>query len=298
MQDLSDGAFDETMQGDKSFRKFLDHHSDLVIVEQEGSTLYARRTGSAPNNHPTVEGKQLSPEEALALLQTAISELLIDQSRVRASLLKQRMQELSNGSFDEDRLGYETFREFLDHYPELIQVQQKGTTLLVHRPENFVEPEELHLLYRSSLKKRGLRVVPSEYRLQILKDTITLLEHHRKLEWRQLVNQLVDYYVRNGREEISKSYVNDVLRVARRAMVVGVDNGRSLAKAPVYLRINGQRAFQDAVIRCDVTYLKEMQNLVDPFDLEQASVALYESVGHVRYLKVLLSRFSENGQSV
>jgi hypothetical protein len=297
MQDLSEGTFDESLQGDKSFRKFLDHYSDLVLVEQEGSTLYARRVDNPVSDQPAVEDKPLSEEEALVLLQTAVSELLVDQSKVRASLLKQRMQELSNGSLDEDRLGYETFREFLAQYPELIQVQQKGTTLLVHRPENYIEPEELYLLYRSSLKKRGLRVVPSEIRLQILKDTITLLEHQPRMEWRQLVNQLVDYYVRSGREEISKSYVNDVLRVARRAMVVGVDNGRSLAKAPVYLRINGQRAFQDAVIRCDVTYLKEMQDLVDPFDLEQASVALYENVGHVRYLKVLLSRFSENGQS-
>jgi hypothetical protein len=297
MQDLSDSAFDETMQGDKSFRKFLDHYGDLVLVEQEGSTLYARRTGSETSNQPAVTEKHLSSEEALTLLQAAISELLIDQSRVRASLLKQRMQELSNGTFDEGRLGYDTYREFLAHYPDLIQVQQKGTTLLVHRPKNHIEPEQLHLLYRSSLKKRGLRVVPSEIRLQILKDMITLLEHHPKLEWRQLVNQLVAYYVRIGREDISKSYVNDVLRVARRAMVVGVDNGKSLAKAPVYLRINGQRAFQDAVIRCDVTYLKEIQNLADPFDLEQASVALYESVDHTRYLKVLLSRFSENGQN-
>ena len=298
MQDLSEGAFDETMQGDKSFRKFLDHYHDLVLVEQEGSTLYARRADSSSVNHPAAEVKPLSENEALALLQTAVSELLVDQSKVRASLLKQRMQELSNGSFDEEGLGYETFREFLAQHPELIQVQQKGTTLLVHRPENYIEPEELYLQYRSSLKKRGLRVVPSEIRLQILKDTITLLQHRPKIEWRQLVNQLVDYYVRSGREEISKSYVNDVLRVARRAMVVGVDNGRSLARAPVYLKINGQRAFQDAVIRCDVTYLKEMQDLTDPFNLEQASVALYENVGHVRYLKVLLSRFSENGQRI
>lgn len=297
MQDLSDGAFDETMQGDKTFRKFLDHHRELVLVEQEGSTLYARKAGDKGVKLSTNKDMYLTSDEALSLLQAAMSELLVDHSRVRASLLKQRMQELSNGAFDEERLGHDSFREFLAHYPEQIQVQQKGTTLLVHRPENYIEPDQLHLLYRSTLKKRGLRVVPSEIRLQILKDTITLLKHYPKLEWRQLVDHLVAYYVRNGREDISKSFVNDVLRVARRAMVVGVDNGRSLAKAPVYLRINGQRIFQDAVIRCDVTYLREIQSMADSFDLEQASVALYESVGHARYLKVLLSRYSENGQN-
>jgi hypothetical protein len=60
--------------------------------------------------------------------------------------------------------------------------------------------------------------------------------------------------------------------------------------------MSGSRMFQDAVMFFDVTYLKEIQSLDTPFDLEEAAVALYDSVGHTRYLKVILNRFSGNGQ--
>ncbi len=69
-----------------------------------------------------------------------------------------------------------------------------------------------------------------------------------------------------------------------------------MATAAVMLRITGDRALQEAVIKCDLVYLKEIQSLEDPFDLDQASIALYEDIGHSRYLKVILSRFSNNEQ--
>lgn len=296
MQDLSNGSFDETLQGDKSYRKFLDRHRDLVAIDQEGSTIYVLRAGSGTTSAPSAEPKQLTNTEAKSLMETAMAELLVDQNRVRASLLKQRMQELSDGSFDESYLGDASFRQFLERYPTLVQAQQKGTTLLISRPDNYIEQGELHLLYRSNLKKRGLRVVPSDIRLQILKDLITLLQHRPQHEWRQIVNHLAAYYQRSGQHEISKSYVNDVLRVARRAEVIEVQNGGSLATAAVTLQLDGARVFQEAVIQCDLTYLRELQNLDEPFNLEQASIALYENAGHVRYLKVILNRYSNNGQ--
>jgi hypothetical protein len=49
-------------------------------------------------------------------------------------------------------------------------------------------------------------------------------------------------------------------------------------------------------MRFDHTFLKEIQSLSSPFELEEAAVALYDSVGHTRYLKVILHRYSENGQ--
>ncbi len=297
MQDLSNGDFDETLQGDKSFRKFLDRHRDLVAIEQEGSTLYVGQGhGSAlPVAEPTA--RYVSANEARDLLQAALDDLMVDQIRVRASLLKQRMQELSDGAFDEERIGDQNFRQFLERYPALIQVQQKGTTLYVLRPDSFVEPEDLNLHYRSALKKKGLRVVPSATRLQILQDIVTLLKNRPQTEWRQLVNQLAAYYQRAGKQDISKSFVNDVLRVARRAEVISVANGGNLANAAVTLRVSGDRAFQDAVILCDVTYLREIQNLDLAFNLDQVSIALYESVSHARYLKVILNRFPENGKT-
>lgn len=296
MQDLSNGSFDETLQGDKSYRKFLDRHQDLVDIDQEGSTIYVLRAGSETTSLPSSELKQLTNTEAKTLLESALADLLVDQNRVRASLLKQRMQELSDGSFDESYLGDDSFRQFLERYPTLVQAQQKGTTLLISRPENYTEPEELHLVYRSSLKKRGLRVVPSDIRLMVLKDLVTLLQHRPHLEWRQIVNHLAAYYQRAGQHEISKSYVNDILRLARRAEVIGVQNGGSLATAAVTLRLTGDRVFQETVVKCDLTCLHELQNLDEPFNLEQASIALYENASHARYLKVILNRFSNNGQ--
>ena len=296
MQDLSNGSFDETLQGDKSYRKFLDRHQDLVDIDQEGSTIYVLRAGSETTSLPSSELKQLTNTEAKTLLESALADLLVDQNRVRASLLKQRMQELSDGSFDESYLGDDSFRQFLERYPTLVQAQQKGTTLLISRPENYTEPEELHLVYRSSLKKRGLRVVPSDIRLMVLKDLVTLLQHRPHLEWRQIVNHLAVYYQRAGQHEISKSYVNDILRLARRAEVIGVQNGGSLATAAVTLRLTGDRVFQETVVKCDLTCLHELQNLDEPFNLEQASIALYENASHARYLKVILNRFSNNGQ--
>ncbi len=296
MQDLSDGVFEETFQGDKTFRKFLDRYKDMVTVNQEGSTLYVRLAGSDGSALKTSSSEQLTAAEGKALLEAALDDLLVDQSRVRASLLKQRMQELSQNTFDESHLGDTSFRHYLERYPTLVQVQQKGTTLMVQRSVNFIEHEELHTHYRSELKKKGLRVVPSEARLLILRDIVSLLKHRPQMEWRQMVNHLGAYYLRLGQQDISKSYVNDVLRVARRAEVINVQNGGSLAKAAVSLQLEGERAFQDAVINCDLIYLQEIQNLETQFDLEQASIALYEDAGHVRYLKVILSRFSNNGR--
>ncbi len=296
MQELSDGAFDEGLQGDKTFRKFLDRHQGLVGVVQEGSTLYVCRAGQ-DGQPATIAGDDgLSEAEAGALISQALDDLLVDQSRVRASLLKQKMQQMSQGAFDELALGADSFRQFLERYPALVQIQQRGTTLLVQRPDDYVRPEELHLLYRSSLKKRGLRVVPSEVRLMVLKDLIGLLHHRQQLQWRQIVDRLATYYQGAGRADVSKSYVNDVMRLARRAHVLDVRNGNSLAKAPVSLRLTGERLFQEAVIKCDATYLQEIRAMDNAFDLDQASIALYESVGHTRYLQVILNRYVDNGQ--
>ena len=297
MQELSGGAFDETLQGDRSFRRFLDRYRALVVVGQEGSTLYARRADLSSAPLPEAAERKLSPEKEASLLQRALDDLLAKQERARASLLKQRMQELTNGAFDEVHQGDATFRQFLERYPAVVGLQQKGTTLLVQRPEIGDEPAELYARYRSALKKRGLRVIPAEERLLILKDVIAVLQRHSQVPWRQLVDHLFAHYKSNGRTVISKSYVNDVLRLARRADVLGVQNGGSLATSPVYLQIDGQRAFQDAVIRCDATYLKEIQGLNEPFGLEQAAIALYDSEGHARYLKVVLGRYADNGQS-
>lgn len=296
MQDQSDGAFDETHQRDKNFRKFLDRYRDIVHVEQEGSTLYVSHASDTEVDLPESTSQQLTPEGIEMLLSAALDDLLVDQTRVRASLLKQQMQDLSDGAFDETQQGFESFRAFLEQYPKLIRIQQKGTTLLVYRPDDYISADELYLHYRSLLKKQGLRVVPSSIRLLVLKDLIALLQHQPKAQWQQVVEYLANYYLNGGQESVSKSYINDVLRIARRAEVIGVANGGSLSHAPVTLTVAGDRVFQDAVIRCDVTYLREIQSEQSPIDMKEAAKALYENEGHARYLKVILSRYAENGQ--
>jgi hypothetical protein len=70
-----------------------------------------------------------------------------------------------------------------------------------------------------------------------------------------------------------------------------------LATSPVYLLMSGERLFQEAIMRLDLTFLKEIQSFNFPFELEEAAVALYDSVGHKRYLKVIMKRFADNGQN-
>ncbi|MFN2189833.1 MAG: NYN domain-containing protein [Candidatus Promineifilaceae bacterium] len=297
MQELSEGAFDETIQGDKNFRKFLSRYRDIAKVEQEGSTLYVSEAAAVEADAIGKSTQQLSDLDVEELLIESLDELLIDQNRIRASLLKQQMQELSHGVFDETNMGCDSFRVFLERFPKLIQIQQKGTTLLVYRPDDYVSPDELYLHYRSLLKKQGLRVVPSSVRLAILKDLIALLQRQSVVQWRLIVEKLAAYYLENGQEDISKSYINDVLRVARRGSVIDVANGGSLAQAAVKLSIGGDRLFQESVILCDVTYLKEISALSDPIDMNEAAKALYDDVGHARYLSLILNRYSSDGNT-
>ncbi len=50
-------------------------------------------------------------------------------------------------------------------------------------------------------------------------------------------------------------------------------------------------------MKCDLTYLGEIKKQNDLFDLEQASLALYDDIEHVRYLQVLLKRDVVSGLS-
>jgi hypothetical protein len=296
MCDLSGGAFDETQQGDKNFRQFLGRYQHVVRTEQEGSTLYVGNAGKLETVGSSSGVGSMKQVDAKLLLQTAVSDLLSDQPRVRASLLKQHMQALSNGQFDDLHLGAKSFRRFLENHSSVVQIQQKGTTLLVSRSDGAFETGDLHLRYRSALKSKGLRVIPSVARLRIVGDIVHLLSHQTKTEWRQLINHLVSKYRTNDNNPISRSYVNDILRVSRRAGVVRVQNGGSLATASVQLHIDGNRLFQDAVMQIDATYLREIESLDYPFNLEEAAIALYETADRARYLNVILSRISQNSQ--
>jgi uncharacterized LabA/DUF88 family protein len=299
--ELSDGGFSDDQQGSKTFRQFLTQYPHLLQIENEGSTLYVAPVAAKVGREtaalaPTAAGQPLPESEVADLLERVLAELLTDQPRPRASLVKQRLQELSQGAFDESVQGYASFRHFLEQYPHLIALQQTGSTLFVTRPQQSTPQAELHLHYRAYLKKQGLRVVPSEIRLQVLKDIIVLLKEKGQVEWQEIVTRLATYYQTRTGIPISKSFINDVLRVAQRADVISIADNMPWSSAPVRLRLTGDRIFQNAVMRCDAAYLDCLQSSPVPFDLETAALALYDAPAQVRYLQVVLHQGSRNGR--
>jgi uncharacterized LabA/DUF88 family protein len=125
--------------------------------------------------------KDISAEEELdesqvrELLMRALDDLFQpDVEVVQASVLRQRMSELSNHVFDRTNYGDGSFRQFLSNYPEAVSIKHEDTTTYVYRPEPAeVDSHPLHLKYRTGLKKQRLRIVlPADVRLLIIKDMI------------------------------------------------------------------------------------------------------------------------------
>jgi uncharacterized LabA/DUF88 family protein len=227
------------------------------------------------------------------LLAHAIEQLLPDEStRVRASVLKQHMVDRSKGAFDKSHYGTDSFTKFLARYPHLITLIQEDTTTYVCRPPKEKQTSSLHQLYRSGLKKQRFRVIPAPERLTILKDLIHCLDEMGETRWRVLIDVLSDKYVQEEKE-ISKNMVNAVLLVARQGEVVRTLKGKSLASAPVMLAVTGEKRFQEAVVRCDAAYLRQILELQEPFDITEASIALYDSVERVRYLQMVMDKWME-----
>jgi uncharacterized protein (TIGR00288 family) len=284
LRELSDGAFDESQQGDKSFRKFLERHARLVGLESEGTNLYVTRS--------VVPEKNLSPEELLA---RGLAAVLKGQSEARASLLKQVMSELSDGRFSETELGYDSFRAFLEAHPDRVVLQQHDSTLFVARPgKSDAAPDAPHLLYRRELKKQGLRVIPAEMRLALLNELTTLLSGRSdNIRWQELLDELKGRYERTQPDPISKSMVNDLLRLAQRANLIDAPVVGALAISPVYWRLNSERPFQEAVMLSDMTYLRGLMEAGFTLDLDEAALALYDDPGRSRYLKVIAKRLGQ-----
>ena len=87
--------------------------------------------------------------------------------------------------------------------------------------------------------------------------------------------------------------INSMLLLARQADVVHTLKGKSLSTAPVTLYLTGPKIFQEAVTRCDAVYLQAILELPEPFDMEEAALALFYNAGHVPYLKQVLARFGK-----
>jgi uncharacterized LabA/DUF88 family protein len=233
---------------------------------------------------------ELTDSQVEALLSETLDALLKKEDRVRASVLKQHMTESSNGTFDKTPCADGSFRKFLMRYPDLVEVQQEGSTIYVRQPRNQQPLRALHLRYRTGLKKQRLRIVPSSVRFRVLKDLINTLQDKPEVGWRQLIDMLAQRY-NNGHKEISKNAINSVMLAARQAEVIHTLKGRSLSTAPVLLQLEGEKLFQQAVLRCDAVYLRQILDLPEPFELEEAAMALYDAPEYARYLKGVMNNW-------
>lgn len=230
--------------------------------------------------------------------------------RVQASVFREYVQTVSDGAFGRSAQGKGGFSKLLESFPSLIHLEREGTTLFVTpiqsksrvasaAPVASIAPapptDDLYLVYRSALKKRGLRVVLPRSRTLVLRDAIHALAYSSTVvTWSSLTQRLVDHY-RAHNNNMSRSAINDVLRVARRAGVFDVPDvdGQSLGTSPVILKVSGEKALQEAVMLCDYAYMKELQSMKGvAFEFDQVSMALYESREHAPYLRQVLTRYS------
>jgi hypothetical protein len=202
---------------------------------------------------------------------------------------------LSGGLFNHQHYGGGSFSKFLARFSHLVSVQQTGTTTYISQTNAAPMRSGLYKAYRSALKKEKLRVVAAEARFPILSNIVSILQSQNTLVWRSLIDEVFERSANNGRE-ISKNMVNAVLLVAREARVIRTLKGSTLSTAPVLLVLESEseKPFREAVIRCDVAYLRAIRALPEPFDLEQAALALYDNVNAAIYLeRYVLPRLAE-----
>lgn len=228
----------------------------------------------------------LSDAQLEKLVQTALTEVLgnNEAGSVQASVVKEKMMDLSSGLFNNQHYGETSFSKFLSRFTHLLSIERVETTTFVRRADVRPAPSDLYKTYRSALKKEKLRIVAAEERLPILKSIVATLQRKESYLWRSLINEVFQQRNRNGRQ-VSKNMVNAVLLVAREAQVVRTLKGSSLSTAPVLLAVNDDKAFQEAVLRCDAAYLNAIRKLPEPFDLRQAALALYDRPESAAYLE-------------
>ena len=242
-----------------------------------------------------VPAPQLTDAQVEDLLSRSLNQLLANEERIRASVLRQHMSEASKGVFDKSHYAEGSFRKFLEKYPHMARVEQVETTIYVTLPEKEEKADvPLHILYRRELKKQRLRVIKREMRFTILKDMIRHLAIEDQVRWRELIDVMAEEYKSDGKN-ISKNAINAVMLLARRAQVIDTLKAKSLSTAPVLLRVKGAKAVQDAIMRTDAVYVKEILAFADSFDEAEAAVALYYDPQFARYLKTIIKNFERLG---
>lgn len=240
--------------------------------------------------------QELTDVQVEELLQEAVTALLEEETQVRASVVRQRLSDLSNGLFDKSLYAEGSFRKFLEKYPHLVEIKQVNTTVYVCQPQKPEQQRPLHERYRSKLKKLRLRIVPFEQRFPVLKGMLTHLQQNDQMRWRELIDLMAAQYASQNKD-ISKNTINAVFLVARQAGIIHTLKGKSLSTAVVSLDLKEKNGLQEAVMRCDATYLQAILDLNESFDLEQAAEALYYPTKHLPYLKVVMNKYIKQNQS-
>ena len=235
---------------------------------------------------PEMTGAKI--EEILAV---AVERQLSHKNQVRISILRQEMTELSGGAFDKTHYSG-SFSKWLANYPTILTLHQDGTTTYVQKPkpEKKAILRPLHKRYRSHLKQQRLRIVPSKDRIRILRDMISNLQQEKEWRWRELISHLASNYTAED-AKISKNSLNAVFLVARRGDVVQTKKDRSLGSAPILLHLEGEKLVQQAIVRCDAVYLREILNCSEPFEAEEAALALYDDVERTPYIKMVMKKW-------
>lgn len=232
----------------------------------------------------------LSEAEAEDLLIKAVDSLLVGGERVRASVVKERMIELSGGQFGRFQYSDTSFSKFIGRHSGRLVLEKEGTTTYIRRAVDEPSQAELFRRYRTALKKQKLRVIPPRTRLVLLKEIIETLQKENDLEWRDLIDRLAARHPIEEGEEMSRNVINAMVVLARRAGVVRTLKGKTLSTAPVLLALEGPKSFQEAVVRCDIAYLEAIRDLPEPFDLQEVAKAIYDHAGYASYLRQLVNR--------
>lgn len=237
----------------------------------------------------------LSNDDIEDLLSESLNSLLEKDSKVRASILKQKMNELSRGSFENSQSAEGSFRKFLESYPHVVKIVQEETTTFVTKPATNQAPQsntrQLHQRYRSELKKKRLRVVPATERFIIIRDIIRVCLEKPDIRWKQMTEELASHY-KSSDVTMSKNLINDTLLAARKAQILETQKSKSLASAILSLNLPKDKPFKEAIIRCDATYLREIISLSEPFDMEEATLALYDSPQKTAYIQAVIKQLN------
>lgn len=227
-------------------------------------------------------------------LQKTSEAVFSQEEKVQASVFRQQLQKMSDDRFSKTHFAKGSFQKLLTSFPNIVKLQRVDTTLYVTPAQRKTQPKSgitsLSAKYRSELKKRGLRVVPARTRLIVLKDMIAFLQQKKTPRWHEVVDFLVHHYAKT-KYEVSRSIINDMLRLVRRAKIIKIDeqHDKPLSMMEVQLVRDDSRSFLNAVVQSDKTYVTELKSLEHlQFNWAEASIALYDSPERVNYLQVIL----------